>query len=66
MPPESELAAGEDPIVITDSQKRVAANRIQGNWSYHLMCIAPVDLFDEKEPVFTGIMESLEPLPLEN
>jgi hypothetical protein len=63
-PPAPGVAPWEDPIVITDTQKKIATGLIQGDWSYHLMCVAPVDLFDKEEPVFDEIMKSLEPLPL--
>ena len=53
----------DDPIILFPSQKRVATHQVQGNWSYHLMCVAPTAIFDEQTAVFNRIMESLKPLP---
>lgn len=61
-PPSPEL---NDPIMLAPSQKRVATNQVQGNWSYRLMCVAPLEIFDQQASVFNRIMESLRPLPLE-
>jgi hypothetical protein len=62
-PPVFETVPSGDPIEITSEQERIATVQMQGDWSYHLMCVAPVNLFEEEEPIFNKIMESLTPLP---
>ena len=53
----------DDPIMLAPTQKRVTTQRVQGDWSYHLMCVAPTAIFNEQTAVFNRIMESLKPLP---
>jgi hypothetical protein len=55
----------DDPIVLLPSQKRIATYKIQGNWSYHLMCISPLETFEQQENVFNQIMASLKPVQLD-
>ena len=62
-PPVFEIIPPGDPIEVTENQERTAIVQMQGDWSYHLMCIAPIDLFDEEEWIFNRIMESLTPIP---
>lgn len=57
------LQEPDDPIMLAPSQKRVAAHQVQGNWSYNLMCVAPMEIFGQQVAVFDKIMESFKPLP---
>jgi len=51
-----------DPVEITLGQRKVSAVKVKGGWAYHLICVLPVEVFDQEAQTIEKILESLRPL----